>query len=551
MRSLSHTSQQLLFASVCVLAVLLGWLWYSSQGSLNSTAAWGSTQLSGELLKHELKAALEDELQEMHFLHAKQQQAADVSILTTRDVSILTTALKQQLHESQEAVKAQARQVSDLTAALKQQLRESQLAQQAQEQQVAKLIEALHEERSVLPVNNQGRANRPERVTLCSEQQSQEIAELFEREGGPAGTNCPDEYTWFKKFRDIDPAPDKIFVNFGCNTGTDAVAFLNLYSEKYNLEEYIAKLSLLGSSSPVCPKPSIPRILRSISSAKEPKAYCVEAMKSTYELLEQIVPATVGDRIDVDHVAIGAGFPFIEYFPNGSTGYEALGIDHAEEGCTSAVSSSAQCTSMGGSGYHFCKATGTHYCCTVCTGSMKCPNSQLEHCACTGQPANSAIKPCTPVTAMTIDDYMAKKGLIATARHQGQAGDPRKNIDYMLVDTEGNDPLALFGASYALQQTRYLAFEHHGTGMWKKFALSTIVNYLENSFGFDCFWTSAGPNNHNNATSGKLWLVTSGCWHESYNSAAAKQWSNLACVKRNDVFWDIMMEIARQNNGAP
>jgi len=43
----------------------------------------------------------------------------------------------------------------------------------------------------------------------------------------------------------------------------------------------------------------------------------------------------------------------------------------------------AECTSMGGSYYSLCAATGIHYCCTACTGSQKCPGNDLEHCACT------------------------------------------------------------------------------------------------------------------------------------------------------------------------
>ena len=100
-------------------------------------------------------------------------------------------------------------------------------------------------------------------------------------------------------------------------------------------------------------------------------------------------------------------------------------------------------------------------------------------------------------------------------------------VDMLLVDTEGNDPLVLLGASRVLQTVSYLEFENHGVGEWKTFKLKTIIDYLDN-LDFDCWWTT----NH-----GTLVRITR-CWHQDY--ASVKTWSNIACAKRFDDWWNVM-----------
>ena len=60
-------------------------------------------------------------------------------------------------------------------------------------------------------------------------------------------------------------------------------------------------------------------------------------------------------------------------------------------------------------------------------------------------------------------------------------------VDMLLIDTEGNDPLALLGAASVLKTVRYLEFENHKVGQWLKFDLQTIIDYLDNLIvHFDC-----------------------------------------------------------------
>ena len=107
----------------------------------------------------------------------------------------------------------------------------------------------------------------------------------------------------------------------------------------------------------------------------------------------------------------------------------------------------------------------------------------------------------------------------------------KTKVDMLLVDTEGNDPLVLLGASKVLRRVSYLEFENHGVGEWKTFKLRTIIDYLDN-FDFDCWWATE---------SGTLVRITR-CWHKDY--ASVKTWSNIACAKRFDDWWNVMNTLA-------
>ncbi|CAL1163784.1 unnamed protein product, partial [Cladocopium goreaui] len=114
-------------------------------------------------------------------------------------------------------------------------------------------------------------------------------------------------------------------------------------------------------------------------------------------------------------------------------------------------------------------------------------------------------------------------------------------VDILIVDTEGADPAVLRGAGDALRSVRYLMFETHRENMsvsilgddedlkgtaWSKETIHSVVSNL-NSRGFDCYW--AGAN-------GNLASIT-WCYHTSFEKV---RWGNIACVKRGDVWWQVM-----------
>jgi FkbM family methyltransferase len=116
---------------------------------------------------------------------------------------------------------------------------------------------------------------------------------------------------------------------------------------------------------------------------------------------------------------------------------------------------------------------------------------------------------CQNVTQYKLDTFLD---------HHVMSNIPNQTIDFLSIDVEGYDWPVLLGSTSALQQTKYLEFEYHYVGAWKKFALLTAIDTLQDQ-GFCCYWAGRA---------GKLWRIT-GCWLEHSHS---KQWSNVACVNR-------------------
>jgi FkbM family methyltransferase len=124
------------------------------------------------------------------------------------------------------------------------------------------------------------------------------------------------------------------------------------------------------------------------------------------------------------------------------------------------------------------------------------------------------------VLHVTLDTYMRRRP---------------QPIDFLLIDTEGNDAFVLWGGAVTLARTRFVTFENHQRGAWQTVSLRSVIDYLDVQ-GFDCFWM---------ANSGALWQITGGC----YPMMELKRWSNIGCAKRGDLFLTIFRELARQNEG--
>lgn len=116
---------------------------------------------------------------------------------------------------------------------------------------------------------------------------------------------------------------------------------------------------------------------------------------------------------------------------------------------------------------------------------------------------------CVNVTMYSLDTYVSKFV---------PEGAP---IDYLSVDVEGYDYNVLLGGnSSALTRVRYLEFEYNWMGAWKDQSLHQAIEYLDQQFGFTCYW--AGFDN-------TIWRITK-CWLDFYD---LHFWSNVACVSRN------------------
>jgi hypothetical protein len=66
-------------------------------------------------------------------------------------------------------------------------------------------------------------------------------------------------------------------------------------------------------------------------------------------------------------------------------------------------------------------------------------------------------------------------------------------IDMLLIDTEGNDPLVIEGASDTLRRglVRCLIFEYHNRGVWRETSLHRVTESVE-QFGYLCYFSVMG-----------------------------------------------------------
>lgn len=90
-------------------------------------------------------------------------------------------------------------------------------------------------------------------------------------------------------------------------------------------------------------------------------------------------------------------------------------------------------------------------------------------------------------------------------------------IEWLSIDTEGNDARVLIGATNLLYHKKIKAFEFeaHDVNHWKKSNLEDLIDLLHN-FGYTCHWETE---------MGNLVQIT-GCWITEYEK---HPWKNVAC----------------------
>lgn len=107
-------------------------------------------------------------------------------------------------------------------------------------------------------------------------------------------------------------------------------------------------------------------------------------------------------------------------------------------------------------------------------------------------------------------------------------------VDILMIDTEGNDPKALQGASQLLagKGARVVIFEYHRNGEWGRWkegvTLEKSINELD-KWGYDCYWQG----------NARLWPIT-GCYHAKYET---HNWSNVMCVLRGDFYHNAVQSL--------
>uniref|UniRef100_A0A7S1RQW6 Methyltransferase FkbM domain-containing protein n=1 Tax=Alexandrium catenella TaxID=2925 RepID=A0A7S1RQW6_ALECA len=244
---------------------------------------------------------------------------------------------------------------------------------------------------------------------------------------------CPDPQ-WVEWMFLVDPSPDKVFMDIGCNKGNDAVAWMqrwqppaaHFWSAKRWIEHYDKKLHI---NNYAC-KPWAPDKTRTVHMWKNASslstAVCVEPMHNNVVALRN-ASSTLG---------YGSSTKFGSFHI-----VQAAVMDTAESGETVEFPD-------------------------------KTPGAENARLDARSYPVR--------VPRKTVDQIKHELSL--------------PKVDILTIDTEGADPMVLEGATEALKTTRYLTFEVHrdlkGTA-WNRTSLRSVVDKLDDQ-GFDCFW--AGNN---------------------------------------------------------
>ena len=130
----------------------------------------------------------------------------------------------------------------------------------------------------------------------------------------------------------------------------------------------------------------------------------------------------------------------------------------------------------------------------------------------------------------SLDSFGRKENILpATATTNNNDGSSGTVVNYLKIDHAGSEYDALLGGKDMLQNVEYLEFGYHYVGPWGKQSLPEAIGYLEENFGFTCYW----PGN------GELWRITGCLLDDVY---ATHFWSEIACVNHqlNPVLQDIM-----------
>ncbi|CAJ1389582.1 unnamed protein product [Effrenium voratum] len=270
---------------------------------------------------------------------------------------------------------------------------------------------------------------------------------------------CPSD-DWVKKMAEVDPNPDKVIMNVGCNKGHDSIAWLQMFDQEPTWD--LKKWARSVPNGPCKVDSDLPRP-PSFSSSKGPVAVCVEAAPQNVKLLKKVQkkfgyePSASGGFHVVHAAVMDVARPGSTVsFPDAPAGQERAGLSYRDK-------------------------------------SWK----------------------MTTVPAETVDTLALKFKF--------------PKVDVLIIDTEGADPAVLDGAKETLKTVRYLLFEVHRDlkgSHWSKRTLLSVVQMLD-SRGFDCWW--AGVH-------GETASVTQ-CYEPRFEQIL---WSNVVCVKRDDVWWHVL-----------
>lgn len=146
---------------------------------------------------------------------------------------------------------------------------------------------------------------------------------------GGAGTSCPGEESWVEGLVKVDPSPDKVIMNVGCNKGHDSVSWLEHF-DQHGFWSLAKWTQLLSAFKAVCKIDTHLQKAPKVNSKATPTAICVEAMPVNVELLKEMrkkaeYESTAYGQFQIIHGAASdsaAPGATVE-FPNGNAGKES------------------------------------------------------------------------------------------------------------------------------------------------------------------------------------------------------------------------------------
>lgn len=294
----------------------------------------------------------------------------------------------------------------------------------------------------------------------CTEAEILENVDYINQNGGFSElTKCPDE-KWLIEWREKLPSRASFTtLEVGCNKATDAVFLLKLFSKEDSVDLYDWIQKIDMSRSFACPPED----------------------KEKYDAVVQILPK-------LSHISryrhycvepIKETYDVLEKVLN-DVGYHKLGLSVHQ--------------------YAISASNDPEY---VLFSPLEAGTESV------GIDTQSLGNVTYQVRATSIDMFMLHQKV--------------EEINMLRIDTEGNDPRVLLGASNTLSKMKpsYVSFENHAMGRWATFDLKDIIDYLDN-LSYDCYWAT---------TLGTLVKITC-CWSSEYGQW--KDWSNLACAHRDD-----------------
>jgi FkbM family methyltransferase len=319
------------------------------------------------------------------------------------------------------------------------------------------------------------------RAKFCNMTDATHVARFFRHLVNVDWSNCPKE-SWQIDMRNIDPDPDKVFVDIGFNKGYNFAQWASAWlpHSKINNTVWYNALEKIPISigdhrlCGHCEDCIYDMFMEKLSAVVDktvpydvthsPKMYGVDINPASIKAVEQVtdlIAKTHDIKLDIKLLLAAAG-----------------------------------------------KDNGKIY-------VNNCADALFEGCAIVTNP-DPKTQNIIEVPMLNLEGMVEKLGI-----------QKRKNtlIDILLIDTEGSDAEVLKGAKSLLQQPkliRMVSFELNENCPWPLTTLESVVRDMA-TMSYVCYFQGQG----------RLFRLT-GCWTEYYE---INRWSNIACVKRHDIWY--------------